>query len=402
MMSHRYFTHPVSIGMLAFAVLFGIGCSKSSAPTPLTVQQAAAQPQPQPSDNQIATEVQNRLQADFGLQNMPIQTQAVNGVVTLSGTVSEQAARELAANDAAQVNGVRTVVNNLVVQTAQAAAVSAPSNADAKKAEKKADEEARLRRQRLEQARKLREKQSQQQEAQDQQAQDQEAQANLAPVSATGNMQNQAQPAPPPPPPPPPQPVTQTVTIPAGSDIAVRITENLATGQAQPNDSFHGVLANSLVVNGVLAIRRGANVNGVVLDAKDATHFKGRSELSLGLQQIWDRNRWLSVSTDPVVRQGAARGKNTAAKAGGGALLGTLIGALAGGGKGAAIGAVTGAGVGAGANAVTRGEQVEIPSESVLHFTLSQPLSVTVTTTPGSQPSPPPDNSGSPQMQPPN
>ena len=34
---------------------------------------------------------------------------------------------------------------------------------------------------------------------------------------------------------------------------------------------------------------------------------------------------------------------------------------------------------GAGVNAVTRGEQVQIPSESVLHFNLKSPLQVTVT-----------------------
>ncbi len=401
-MSHRHFSAPASIGILAVAVCFGVGCNKSPAPSPQTVEQAASQPtsQPQPSDDQIISEVQNRLQADSGLANMPIQTQAVRGVVTLSGTVNGEAARELAANDAAQVNGVRTVVNNLTVQTAQTAAV--PSAEAAKLARKKADEaraqEARARRQQREQARRLSEKQAAQSQ--------QEANNNLAPVPAPNNTQTapadtpqtQMQQAPPP---PPPQPTSQRVTIPAGSDVAVRITENLATGQTQPNDSFHGVLANNMVVNGLLAIRRGANVTGIVLDAKDATHFKGRSELSLGLQQIRAHNQVLAVSTDPLVRQGAARGKNTAVKTGGGALLGTLIGALAGGGRGAAVGAVAGAGVGAGSNAVTRGDQVQIPPETVLHFTLSQPVNVMVTTMPAEQ-SNQPDNGGSPQLRQPN
>ncbi len=414
-MKHRQFTNPVLMSVLTFAILLGVGCTKSSTPAAQTAQTAASQsasqtnPPAKPTDSQIASEVQGRLQADSGLANMPIQTQAINGVVTLSGTVNGQAARELAANDAAQVNGVRTVVNNLVVQTAQATPpASAAANAEAKRAARKqADDEARMRRQQREQAHKLRD---QQQQAEQQQPadQDQAAQGNLAPAPATDNTPVQAQQAPPPPlPPPPPQPVTQAVTIPAGSDLAVRITENLATGQTQPNDTFHGILANSLVVNGQLAIRRGASVTGIVLDAKDATHFKGRSQLSLGLQQIRTRNQVLAVSTDPVVREGAARGKNTAAKAGGGALLGTLIGALAGGGRGAAVGAIAGAGVGAGANAVTKGEQVQIPSETVLHFILNQPATVTVTTTPGRESDMPAnvgveDNGGNGQSQQPN
>jgi uncharacterized protein YcfJ len=409
-MNQRYFATPACIGILAVAVCFGTGCNKSSVPASQAARQATPQPasQPQPTDDQIASEVQNRLQTDSGLANMPIQVKTVRGVVTLSGAVNGEAARELAANDAAQVSGVRTVVNNLVAQTAMAAA--APS-ADAEKAARKSAErdkadqdkaEARTRRRQQEQARRRSEQQQQQSAAESQQAES----GNLAPVPAGDNRQGppaaesaqaQMQQAPPPPPPPPPQPITRTVTIPAGSDLAVRITENLATGQAQPNDSFHGVLANSLVINGQLAIRRGANVTGIVLDAKDATHFKGRSELSLGLEQIRTPNQVLTVSTDPVVRQGAARGKNTAMKSGGGALLGTLIGALAGGGRGAAIGAVAGAGAGAGANAVTRGEQVQIPSETVLHFTLSQPVNVRVTTMPGGQVNEQ-DNGGSPQL----
>ena len=47
--------------------------------------------------------------------------QATNGVVTLSGDVTHDAERGAAANDAAAVNGVKTVVNNLQVQQAQAA-----------------------------------------------------------------------------------------------------------------------------------------------------------------------------------------------------------------------------------------------------------------------------------------
>jgi hypothetical protein len=55
---------------------------------------------------------------------------------------------------------------------------------------------------------------------------------------------------------------------------------------------------------------------------------------------------------------------------------GGIIGALAGGGKGAAIGAGTGAGVGAGSEIITKGDQVKIPSETLLQFTLRQSVTV--------------------------
>lgn len=366
---------------VAIVLLCGSGCSKQTASTPVTTP-VAAQPA---TDSQITGQVQARIQAESALGNLPIQVQATKGVVTLSGTVNNQAARDLAANDAAQVAGVRTVVNNLVVQEAQASKPAAP--AESAEQRRKAEEQARLRKER---ARKLRAQQEQQQQAEN----------SPPPPPPAAEPVSQPQPAAPPPPPPPPQPVQQTVVIPAGTDLAVRISENLETGKTQANDAFHGVLVDSLMVNGVTAIPRGAAITGRVIDAKDATHFKGNSELSLDLEQVKTQNKMLALSTDPLVRKGTARGKNTAVKAGGGALLGTLVGALAGGGKGALIGAAAGAGAGAGVNAVTRGEQVKIPSETILHFKLSGPLSVTVTTMSNAQPIPSYNSGDNPQLQP--
>ena len=73
---------------------------------------------------------------------------------------------------------------------------------------------------------------------------------------------------------------------------------------------------------------------------------------------------------------GASRGKRTAETVGGGAAIGGLIGAIAGGRKGAAIGAGAGAATGAGVQAVTRGPQVKVPSETKLDFTLKSAVTV--------------------------
>ena len=50
-----------------------------------------------------------------------IQVTVANGVATLNGKVDNDASRALAAADSASVDGVRTVVNNLVVAPARAA-----------------------------------------------------------------------------------------------------------------------------------------------------------------------------------------------------------------------------------------------------------------------------------------
>jgi hypothetical protein len=126
-----------------------------------------------------------------------------------------------------------------------------------------------------------------------------------------------------------------------------------------------------------VAIPRGTSVTGRVVDAKDAAHFSGSSLLSIELTQIELKGAPVAVSTSAFSQQGKGRGKNTAMKTGGGAALGAIIGAIAGGGKGAAIGAASGGGLGAGVNAVTRGEQVKIPAETLINFKLQSPVTVT-------------------------
>src|SRR5258708_24566934 len=105
----------------------------------------------------------------------------------------------------------------------------------------------------------------------------------------------------------------------------------------------------------------------------------GSSEQELELtRMVIDGHDYPVVSSDYTL-QGKGRGKNTAEKVGGGAALGAIIGAIAGGGKGAAIGAGVGAGAGGAVQVMTRGQQVKVPSETLLEFRLQQPLMVTAT-----------------------
>ena len=107
--------------------------------------------------------------------------------------------------------------------------------------------------------------------------------------------------------------------------------------------------------------------------------MKGSSELQLELtRMVIDGKDYPLVSSDYTL-QGKGRGKNTAEKVGGGAILGAIIGGLAAGGKGAAVGAAAGAGAGGAVQVLTKGQQVKIPSETLLEFRLQQPVTVTPT-----------------------
>lgn len=185
-----------------------------------------------------------------------------------------------------------------------------------------------------------------------------------------------------------PTPVARVVTLPAGSTLPVRITQTLDSGSAQTGDSFSGALATDVIEDGMVLIPRGASVNGRVTEVHEAAHFKGSSLLTIELLGVTARGERVSVSTQPYSVEGKGRGKNTAVKTGVGAAAGAVLGGIFGGGKGAAIGAAAGGGTGAAINGVTRGDQVQIPSETVVRFVTTNSLTVRTSTHTGSQSEP--------------
>jgi hypothetical protein len=180
------------------------------------------------------------------------------------------------------------------------------------------------------------------------------------------------------PPPPPPPPVVHNITLPAGSALPIRITQTLDSATTQTGDKFTGAIASDIVQDGMVVLAQGTPVTGHVDAVQDAAHFKGSSLITISLYAIDRHGEHIQVATEPYTKQGEGRGKNTAEKVGGGAAVGAILGGIFGGGKGAAIGAAAGGGVGAGANGVTRGQQVQIPSETVVRFKLSDPIIVHV------------------------
>jgi hypothetical protein len=166
------------------------------------------------------------------------------------------------------------------------------------------------------------------------------------------------------------------ITLPAGSDIPVRITQTLDSATTQTGDKFTGEIASDIIADGMVVLPQGTPVTGHVDAAQDAAHFKGSSLLSISLTAINHKGEHIEVATEQYTKQGEGRGKNSAEKIGGGAAVGAILGGILGGGKGAAIGSVAGGGVGAGANGVTRGQQVQIQSETVVRFKLSDPIVV--------------------------
>jgi hypothetical protein len=173
--------------------------------------------------------------------------------------------------------------------------------------------------------------------------------------------------------PPPPTPVAG-IQIPAGTPITVRMIEAVDSKVAHLGQTFRASVDEAVLVNGQTVIPRGADALAKLVEDKQSGKFEGKTILTLALTDITINGQMIDTSTADVSRASSSRGARTAKVVGRATALGAIIGALAGGGRGAAIGAASGAAVGGGAEVLTKGQQVKIPSETRLTFTLQQPI----------------------------
>jgi hypothetical protein len=325
--------------LLLIAFSIAVGCSRA------------------PNNAQIANHILAKIKADSGLQGKQLAVQSANGSVTLSGVVDNHAQRDTAARYASSELGVKQVVNNLEVapSTPAESAQTAPPPAEEprpvshhqKKSRKHEDDSA---------------------------SGSPEEVAQTPPPTITPTVAPALPSAPVAPPSPPPP---QKVTIPQGTALVVRLVEPIDSEKNQVSDIFHATLNNPITINGETVVPSGSDVQGYLVDVERAGRFAGQSRVILQLDSINSGGQTYNIQTDQYKKQGSSRGKNTAEKVGAGAGIGALIGAL-GGGKGAAIGAA-GGGLGGGVQAATKGQQIKLPSETVLNFTLQAPVTVVAT-----------------------
>ena len=333
--------------VMTAVLIFAAGCSKKA------------------DDAKMSSDIQSKFGQDSGLASKQLTVQANDGVVTLSGGVENTSQRDVAGRLAASEPGVKTVINNLQVGNAEAAPAPQPetqaANTPAEKPEPVITKKEKSRHERSRDSHKTDSDSSQQQMAR-----------NAPPADSSV--------APPPPsnvtvipatPPPP-----KKLIIDQGTQLSVRLVDAIDSEKNQTGDTFHATLNTPLTSNGEQAVPAGVEVTGHLVDVKSAGKFKGQSQVVLQIDSLTSGGKTYNLQTDQYTKTGSSRGKNTAEKVGAGAVVGTLIGALAGGGKGAAVGAAAGAGVGGGVQAVTKGQQIKLPSETVLNFTLQAPITV--------------------------
>ena len=319
--------------------------------------------------------VSSAIAHDPVLKNQPITASTSNGVVTLAGTVETNQQRQEAETVAANVPGVSGIQNNITVTGAAGQAQSSSPPADAQTA---------------------------------------------PPPPPADNQQPSAAPngeqIPPPPPPdqpgqpaqppaarapypypqggygqqpyqqpypnggygnyPPPQQPSGPVTIPAGTLVQIRLSEPLDVTKLQDGAPFQATAASDVYQGNVLAIPRGAVLQGTVVKVKKAGALGGDAELQLQIASVNLGGTVYPVATDIWSSKGPNKAGYTAGNTIGGAAVGAIIGGLIGRGPGAAVGAVVGGGAGLAASGATNGPRIYLPAETLLNFHLTNAVTV--------------------------
>ncbi len=167
------------------------------------------------------------------------------------------------------------------------------------------------------------------------------------------------------------------VNVPAGTTLAIRINEHISVKTTPPGAGFSGEIAESVAgANGQIAIPKGTPVHGVVDASHERGHFKGRSILELRLTSMELNGQRYQLATHDNIQTKKGKGKRSAALIGGGAGAGMLIGGIASGGVGLLIGGLAGGGAGTLIAGTTGNRDINIPSESIVHFRLADDLAV--------------------------
>jgi len=186
--------------------------------------------------------------------------------------------------------------------------------------------------------------------------------------ATSGQSPAPAQPAGPPPP--------YNLTVPAGTELAVRVNQRIDVKHAVPGERFSGEIVEPVMRDGAVVIPKGTPVRGRIDEAHRRGHFKGRSYLELRLVSMTLNGNEYGLDTHDTVRSKKGKGKRSAGLIGGLTGAGMLIGGIASGGVGLAIGGASGAGAGTLLAGATGNRDIVIPAESVVHFKLADQLVV--------------------------
>ncbi len=158
------------------------------------------------------------------------------------------------------------------------------------------------------------------------------------------------------------------VIVPSGTRLLIRTNESVDSKRHKAGHMFTARLEGDLNIGGVLVAPSGAKIYGRITDARRGGNVAGKAELGLQLTDLTVDGKPYQIATNSYKEVTQGEGRRTARRA----VAGAAIGGLIDGKKGAKRGAKVSAGV----SILTRGEQISIPADTVLEFTLAGDLVV--------------------------
>ncbi len=157
-----------------------------------------------------------------------------------------------------------------------------------------------------------------------------------------------------------------SATVPAGTALTVRMAESVDTRNNKTGQRFTAVLEANLMSGDIIVAKKGSKVYGVLTNVKKAGRIAGTASMTLELRDISINDVMVAIRTQPVSGQGDNTAKTSVGRTARAAAIGGLIDG--------SDGAKTGAKVGVGAALLTKGDDIQIPKDSLLDFILSAPL----------------------------
>jgi hypothetical protein len=296
------------------------------------------------SDDKLVSGIKANLSSDPTTKSANVNVAVSNGVVTLTGDVPTSDIELQAMKIANGTPGVKRVDDQIKVNAAAATSQSPQENPQPQGPPASATGT-------------------------------QPVPASPAPGSVPASPQT-APPAEVPAPAAPAPPARVRTTIPAGEHVTIRMIDSIDSDRNEAGQVFKASLVSPLVAKGRVVVPAGATVVVQLAREADAGRVKGRSALEIRLSRLEYRGRSYPLASSLYEEQGKSRGKQTATRTGIGAVAGAVIGAIAGGGKGAAIGSAVGGGGAAGYQLFTHGQKVKIPSETMITFRLTAPVTI--------------------------
>src|SRR2546426_9313967 len=112
--------------------------------------------------------------------------------------------------------------------------------------------------------------------------------------------------------PPSPEPATKQVTIPAGTDVYIRMIDSIDTEQAHPNETFRASLDKPIVVDGQTIIPARSDVFVKVVEVQSAGKLSGTSELKVELDRLFIGKQSYPVVSNTFTETGPSEGKKGA------------------------------------------------------------------------------------------